>query len=152
AFSGIDRPHALRSRPVRAAAVQEPLASEPRHPRRCRTAQRRAGEAEPRREARRSDHADRARGRAAHLRGAGAAARVAAAPRRPRLGPRAPPGMGLRASPRRVDPEGRDALPADHPEAIRSRSDLRRLNGWMNTLGTMTRLLERWGGPSRVPL
>jgi hypothetical protein len=53
---------------------------------------------------------------------------------------------------RRVEPERLDALPPDHPDAIRSRSDLRRLNAWMGTVGTMARLLEGFGGHRRVRL
>lgn len=52
---------------------------------------------------------------------------------------------------RRVEPEWLDELPPDHPDAIGSRSDLRRLNAWMGTVGTMARLLEGFG-PRRARL
>src|SRR5262245_31852589 len=51
---------------------------------------------------------------------------------------------------RRVEPEWLDELPADRPEAVHSRRDLRRLNAWMGTVGTMARMLEVFGGPDRV--
>jgi len=43
--------------------------------------------------------------------------------------------------PRRVDPEWLDELPADDPRAMRSRRDLKRINGWMLQASIMTRLL-----------
>ena len=48
-----------------------------------------------------------------------------------------PPGI-----PRRVEPEFLDHLPADHPDAIRSRGDLRRLNTWMRHPVIMARALR----------
>ena len=53
--------------------------------------------------------------------------------------------------PRRVDPEWLDELPADDPRAMRSRRDLKRINGWMLQAAIMTRLLlaYRNGPPPR---
>ena len=50
---------------------------------------------------------------------------------------------------RQVEPEWLDELPAEDPDAIRSRRDLRRLNVWMGNAGTMARLLEGFGAPRR---
>ena len=43
--------------------------------------------------------------------------------------------------PRRVEPEWLDELPQTDPRALRSRRDLRRINGWMLQARIMTRLL-----------
>ena len=52
---------------------------------------------------------------------------------------------------RRLEPEWLDELPADDPRAIRSRRDLKRINGWMLQASIMTRLLlaYRNGPPPR---
>ncbi len=42
-----------------------------------------------------------------------------------------------------VQPELLDTLPPDDPRAIRSRRDLRRVNGWMRNYGIMVRALEK---------
>lgn len=59
------------------------------------------------------------------------------------------PANGL---PRRVDPEWLDELPADDPRAMRSRRDLKRINGWMLQASIMTRLLlaHRDAPPRRI--
>jgi Methyltransferase domain len=44
--------------------------------------------------------------------------------------------------PRQVEPEWLDHLPAENPHAIRSRRDLRRLNGLMQHTGFMARVLR----------
>jgi hypothetical protein len=44
---------------------------------------------------------------------------------------------------RSVEPEILDELPADHPLAVASRKDLRRINNWMGHVRTMARNLER---------
>jgi len=49
------------------------------------------------------------------------------------------------ASPRRVEPELLDQLPADDPRAQRSRRDLRRVNLWMRQAGIMAELLLKHG-------
>jgi hypothetical protein len=43
--------------------------------------------------------------------------------------------------PRQVEPEWLDELPAGDPRAVRSRRDLKRINGWMLQASIMTRLL-----------
>jgi hypothetical protein len=54
--------------------------------------------------------------------------------------------------PRRVEPEWLDELPADDPRAMRSRRDLKRINGWMLQTSIMTRLLLAYGSapPRRI--
>ena len=54
--------------------------------------------------------------------------------------------------PRRVEPEWLDELPADDPRAVRSRRDLKRINGWMLQASIMTRLLHAYrdGPPRRI--
>lgn len=42
---------------------------------------------------------------------------------------------------RRLEPEWLDELPADDPRAMRSRRDLKRINGWMLQTAIMSRLL-----------
>ena len=44
--------------------------------------------------------------------------------------------------PRRLEPEWLDELPPDDPRAMRSRRDLKRINGWMLQTGIMARLLR----------
>ncbi len=44
---------------------------------------------------------------------------------------------------RRVEPEWLDELPPDHPGAVGSRRDLRRLNAWMGNASIMSRQLAR---------
>jgi hypothetical protein len=56
---------------------------------------------------------------------------------------------GVMVVPRRVEPEWLDTLPADDPDAARSRRDLRRINAWMFQTGIMARLLARNAGNSR---
>ena len=53
---------------------------------------------------------------------------------------------------RRVEPEWLDELPAGDPRAMRSRRDLKRINGWMLQASIMTRLLLAHGGapPRRI--
>src|ERR1044071_1205197 len=45
-------------------------------------------------------------------------------------------------TPRRLQPEWLDELPADDPRAMRSRRDLMRVNGWMMQPGIMARALR----------
>lgn len=54
---------------------------------------------------------------------------------------------------RRIEAEWLDELPADDPQATRSRLDLRRVNWWMGHAGTVTRALRAaWPGeaPARL--
>jgi hypothetical protein len=52
--------------------------------------------------------------------------------------------------PRRLEPEWLDELPADDPRAMRSRRDLKRINGWMLQAAIMKRLLlAHPNGPPR---
>ena len=44
--------------------------------------------------------------------------------------------------PRQLEPEWLDAMPSDHPEARRSRADLKRINAWMGHVGIMTRKFQ----------
>lgn len=44
--------------------------------------------------------------------------------------------------PRRVEPELLDELPADHPDAVKSRSDLRRVNRLMGNASVLLRALD----------
>jgi len=46
--------------------------------------------------------------------------------------------------PRAIEPEWLDRLPADDPRAVRSRSDLRVINGWMRQPGMMARALMKY--------
>src|SRR5579871_1058471 len=54
--------------------------------------------------------------------------------------------------PRHLEPEWLDELPADDPRAMRSRRDLKRINGWMLQTQIMTRLLlgHRNAPPRRI--
>jgi hypothetical protein len=55
--------------------------------------------------------------------------------------------------PRRIEPEWLDQLPADDPRAIRSRRDLKRINGWMRESAIMAQLLGEYhshGAPRRI--
>jgi hypothetical protein len=45
---------------------------------------------------------------------------------------------------RRVEPEWLDRIPAQDPQAIRGRADLRRLNAWMGQAGIVAREFSRW--------
>lgn len=54
--------------------------------------------------------------------------------------------------PRLVEPERLDELPADDPNAIRSRGDLQRLNGVMRHVGIVARRLERFAASHRPRL
>lgn len=51
---------------------------------------------------------------------------------------------------RTVEPEWLDELPADDPQAVRSRGDLRRLNWFMGHAGLLARALRDSGSPRRV--
>ncbi len=51
---------------------------------------------------------------------------------------------------RRVEPELLDELPADAPDAVASRRDLRRVNWWMGHVGMMDRMLAGSETPRRV--
>src|ERR1700680_2596024 len=54
---------------------------------------------------------------------------------------------------RRLEPEWLDQLPADDPRAVRSRRDLKRINGWMRESAIMARLLGQYhnrGRPRRI--
>jgi SAM-dependent methyltransferase len=51
---------------------------------------------------------------------------------------------------RLVEPEWLDELPAEEPHAIRSRSDLRRLNWFMNHAALVARAFASWRSPQRV--
>ncbi len=54
---------------------------------------------------------------------------------------------------RQVEPEWLDALPVDDPRALRSRQDLRRVNGWMGHAAIITRALrEAWPEGASVRL
>jgi hypothetical protein len=52
--------------------------------------------------------------------------------------------------PRRIQPEWLDVLPEDDLRSLRSRHDLRRLNGWMMQTGIMEQLLTRHS-PDKEP-
>ena len=49
-----------------------------------------------------------------------------------------------------IEPEWLDTLPTDDPRAIRSRADLRRINGLMNGAGTIARVLQEVPSARRV--
>jgi hypothetical protein len=51
--------------------------------------------------------------------------------------------------PRRLEPEWLDELPADDPRAMRSRQDLKRINGWMGNAGRMAGALLKHAGSSK---
>lgn len=51
--------------------------------------------------------------------------------------------------PRRLEPEWLDRLPADDPRAIRSRHDLRRINGWMLNAARMAGALLKHAAGER---
>jgi hypothetical protein len=51
---------------------------------------------------------------------------------------------------RRVDPERLDELPADDPDAVRSRHDLRRVNGWMQNAALVERMLAQGRPPANL--
>src|SRR5215475_7739440 len=50
---------------------------------------------------------------------------------------------------RRLEPEWLDHLPADDPRAVRTRRDLKRINGLMLNASSMARALIRHGGAER---
>jgi hypothetical protein len=51
---------------------------------------------------------------------------------------------------RRVEPEWLDELPADDPDAVRSRHDLRRVNGWMRNATLVARMLAQGRPPANL--
>jgi hypothetical protein len=51
---------------------------------------------------------------------------------------------------RQVHPEQLDSLPAEHPEAIHSRRDLRRINWWMSSSGLIARLVAQHSHPRSI--
>ncbi len=51
--------------------------------------------------------------------------------------------------PRRLEPEWLDELPADDPRAMRSRQDLKRINGWMGNAGRMAGALIKHAGSNK---
>ena len=53
-------------------------------------------------------------------------------------------------APRALEPEWLDALEPEDPRAIRSRRDLRVINGWMRQPAIMARVLARTCAPARV--